>query len=203
MVAMYTDDAVIMPPGAPVVVGKDATRDFFTAQFTSDVVTTEQVFTSILTEGEGNQAFDRGTFSWKGTRPGASDTVTEVGRPHRLGRTRTCNPRFWSSVVFVPSGSVLSRLVPSYTDLATPSSRLVPSSTVLSLPVGLQMVCSHPMDGPDRSVPRSGAECRRRSSSPGSSTTRCTGVFGGYDHSLLHFAETFWIEDPPNGARGE
>ena len=80
VVALYTDDAVIMPPGAPVVVGKDAIRDFFTAQFASDVVTTEQVFTSIQTEGEGNQAFDRGTFSWKGTRPGASDTITDVGK---------------------------------------------------------------------------------------------------------------------------
>jgi uncharacterized protein (TIGR02246 family) len=80
VVAMYTDDAVLMPPGAPVVVGKDAIRDYFTAQFASDVVTTEQVFTSIQTEGEGNQAFDRGTFMWKGTRPGASDPITEVGK---------------------------------------------------------------------------------------------------------------------------
>jgi uncharacterized protein (TIGR02246 family) len=80
VVAMYTDDAVIMPPAAPVVVGKDAIRDFFTAQFASDVVTTEQVFTSIQTEGMGNQAFDRGTFSGKGTRPGASDPRTEVGK---------------------------------------------------------------------------------------------------------------------------
>ena len=44
-------------------------------------------------------------------------------------------------MVFVPSGPFLSRLVPSQTDLAIPSSHPVPSRPVLSLPVGLQMVC--------------------------------------------------------------
>jgi hypothetical protein len=55
-------------------------RDFFTAEFASDVVTTAQVSTSIQIEGEGNQAFDRGTFSWKGIGPGASDSITDVGK---------------------------------------------------------------------------------------------------------------------------
>lgn len=80
VLALYTDDAVIMPPDAPVVVGKDAIRDRFTADFASDVVATEFVFTSIQTEGVGNQGFDRGTFSWKGTRPAASEPITEVGK---------------------------------------------------------------------------------------------------------------------------
>ena len=55
---------------------------------------------------------------------------------------RACNPRFWSSVVFLPSGPFWSRFVPSCTDLATPSARPVPSDPVLSRPGGLQIVCT-------------------------------------------------------------
>ena len=79
-VALYTDDAVIMPADAPVVVGKEAIREFIAAAFASEAVTTEFVFTSVQIDGVGDLAFDRGTWTWTGTVPGASAPVTEVGK---------------------------------------------------------------------------------------------------------------------------
>jgi uncharacterized protein (TIGR02246 family) len=79
-VALYTDDAVILPAGAPVVVGKDAIRDYIAGEFASDAVTTEFVFTSIQTDGAGDLAFDRGTWTWTGTVPGAAEPLTSVGK---------------------------------------------------------------------------------------------------------------------------
>ena len=79
-VALYTDDAVIMPADAPAVVGKEAIRGFIAAAFASEAVTTEFVFTSLEIDGAGDLAFDRGTWRWTGTVPGAAEPVTEVGK---------------------------------------------------------------------------------------------------------------------------
>jgi len=86
-----------MPPGGPVIVGKEAIRAFITAQFTSDAVTTELVFTSIQTDGVGDLAFDRGTYTWTGTAPGASDPVTEIGKYLVIARRQADGS--WQSAV--------------------------------------------------------------------------------------------------------
>lgn len=73
--ALYTDDAMLLPPGADPVVGRDNIRALFEAMSVSE-------FTSELVEveGRGDLAFGRGNHSWVFTVGEASEAVNESGK---------------------------------------------------------------------------------------------------------------------------
>ncbi len=78
MVAFYADDAVLMPPGAPAMRGKDAIRQFWTG-FTGmgaidAVLTTDDVMES------GNLAVESGRFELSITPKGGGAAIKDSGK---------------------------------------------------------------------------------------------------------------------------
>lgn len=73
--AVYSDDAVEMPPNEPVTQGRAAIRERYAGYFALDVTSSEFTVTSLEIDGVDGLAFDRGSWSWTGTPPGASWTV--------------------------------------------------------------------------------------------------------------------------------
>jgi len=78
MVAFYADDAMLMPPGAPLMRGKDAIRQFWTG-FTSmgaidAVLTTDDVMES------GDLAVESGHFELTITPKGGGAPIKDSGK---------------------------------------------------------------------------------------------------------------------------
>jgi uncharacterized protein (TIGR02246 family) len=68
---LYADDALVLYPNQPPVVGKAAIRTYFD-RFFGDFTQNEFELTSAEIQIAGSWAFDRGTYRWKGTlRPEA------------------------------------------------------------------------------------------------------------------------------------
>ncbi len=64
---LYTDDALVMYPNQPPVVGRNAISDYF-GGFFGDFPRTEFELVSAEIVVAGEWAFDRGTYRWKGFR---------------------------------------------------------------------------------------------------------------------------------------
>jgi ketosteroid isomerase-like protein len=75
--AMFADKAVLMPPGAPLVAGSAAIRDWYVnLPFTIQEFTTNPEAIG----GSGNLAINRGSYKLVFTPQGAAAPVTEVGK---------------------------------------------------------------------------------------------------------------------------
>jgi ketosteroid isomerase-like protein len=77
LAAAYTEDARVLPPGAPAVVGRAAIKAFwegFLALKPQGTITAEAVWAN------GPLAVERGTVKLSYTPPGATTPVTEVGK---------------------------------------------------------------------------------------------------------------------------
>jgi ketosteroid isomerase-like protein len=75
LLALYTDDTVVMPPHSPPIIGKDAVREWAAnspafKRFSIDVA-------EIV--GEGNVAFVRGQYNMTIEVPGVPDPIDDVG----------------------------------------------------------------------------------------------------------------------------
>ena len=60
MARMYRDDAVIIPPGKPAIIGREAVDDFFSGVKGGTGLKTE----TARIEVDGSLAYDYGTASW-------------------------------------------------------------------------------------------------------------------------------------------
>lgn len=76
VVTLYEADAVLLPDGAPPVVGTEALRAFFTAFPDVQKVALHQVEVN----GHGALAYVMGTFRMKLLPPGASEPIEQFGR---------------------------------------------------------------------------------------------------------------------------
>ena len=75
MANLYTEDAVVMFPNEPAIVGKDAIRTRFAADTT--LVLTLQVSG---VEGRGDLAYSRGTYTQKIQPTGEGDPIDDTGK---------------------------------------------------------------------------------------------------------------------------
>jgi uncharacterized protein (TIGR02246 family) len=65
LVEIYAPDAVILPPGGPVIEGSQTIRELFRQEF--ERFDTKLAFTTQEIEVEGDMAFRRGRYVWRGT----------------------------------------------------------------------------------------------------------------------------------------
>lgn len=65
LVGIYAPDAVILPPGGPVIQGSETIRELFRQEFES--FDTKLAFTTQAIEVDGDMAFRRGRYVWRGT----------------------------------------------------------------------------------------------------------------------------------------
>jgi len=75
--AFYTDDAVLMPPNAPLAKGRAAIQAYFEATFKQGL--TDLRLSPLESAIAGQQAFDAGTSSVQVRGGGSSLTLTGVG----------------------------------------------------------------------------------------------------------------------------
>jgi uncharacterized protein (TIGR02246 family) len=76
---LYADDALVLYPNQPPVVGKAAIRTYFD-RFFGDFTQNEFELTSAEIQIAGSWAFDRGTYRWKGTPKAGGPAVEDHGK---------------------------------------------------------------------------------------------------------------------------
>jgi uncharacterized protein (TIGR02246 family) len=76
---LYADDALVLYPNRPPIVGKAAIQTYF-SQFFGDFGQHEFELRSAEIEIAGSWAFDRGTYRWKGTPKAGGDSVEDHGK---------------------------------------------------------------------------------------------------------------------------
>ena len=74
LAALYTEEAVVMPPNQEPVVGRSAIRNFFSA-----LTVTDFQLEPIEIGGRGDLAFARGTYSWT-VRVGEGEPAADHGQ---------------------------------------------------------------------------------------------------------------------------
>ena len=65
LIEIYAPDAVILPPGGPVIEGSETIRELFRQEF--ERFDTKLAFTTQEIEVAGDMAFRRGRYVWRGT----------------------------------------------------------------------------------------------------------------------------------------
>lgn len=73
LMEVYAPDAVILPPGGPVIEGSETIRELFRQEF--ERFDTKLAFTTQEIEVEGDMAFRRGRYVWRGTPRMSGQTV--------------------------------------------------------------------------------------------------------------------------------
>lgn len=74
--ALFAEDATLMEPNMPAVVGRAAIQGHYEAQG----AVTEMIITSTATEGQGTLAVDRGTYSVTVAIEGMPEPYTDTGK---------------------------------------------------------------------------------------------------------------------------
>ena len=80
MAALLADDAILMPPNEPAIVGKEAIKARAASAFELGMEASEFTITSVEIDGVDGLAFDRGTWSWTGVPPGMTEPMTDTGK---------------------------------------------------------------------------------------------------------------------------
>jgi uncharacterized protein (TIGR02246 family) len=75
---IYAPDAVILPPGGPVIEGSETIRELFRQEF--ERFDTKLAFTTQEIEVEGDMAFRRGRYVWRGTPRLSGQTVETTNK---------------------------------------------------------------------------------------------------------------------------
>ena len=104
--ALYTDDAVVMPPNLPEVKGKEAIQLFYQAYI--DKFSYEIVAPQVEAAASGNWAFGRGTYAVKVTPKAGGKATDDSGRYLLILTRQTEGPwkiarHIWSSDRPLPS----------------------------------------------------------------------------------------------------
>jgi uncharacterized protein (TIGR02246 family) len=77
--ALYTDDAVEMPPNQPMVKGKAGIEEYYQKMFSSGTKLTAFTVTHLDTFSMGERGYDVGTYQQTASPPNAS-TVSDSGK---------------------------------------------------------------------------------------------------------------------------
>jgi uncharacterized protein (TIGR02246 family) len=75
---IYAPDAVILPPGGPVIEGSETIRELFRQEF--ERFDTKLAFTTQEIEVDGDMAFRRGRYVWRGTPRLSGQTVETTNK---------------------------------------------------------------------------------------------------------------------------
>ena len=75
---IYAPDAVILPPGGPVIEGSETIRELFRQEF--ERFDTKLAFTTQEIDVEGDMAFRRGRYVWRGTPRLSGPTVETTNK---------------------------------------------------------------------------------------------------------------------------
>jgi uncharacterized protein (TIGR02246 family) len=78
--ALYTDDAVEMPPNAPMIKGRSAIEQNYQKEFSSGNTLSAFSLTHIQTEAAGDLGYDAGTYQQTMTRTGATAPISDTGK---------------------------------------------------------------------------------------------------------------------------
>ncbi len=78
LVGIYAPDAVILPPGGPVIQGSETIRELFRQEF--ERFDTKLAFTTQAIEIEGDMAYRRGRYVWRGTPRLSGQTVETANK---------------------------------------------------------------------------------------------------------------------------
>jgi uncharacterized protein (TIGR02246 family) len=78
--ALYTDDAMEMPPHQPMVKGRSAIEQYYQRQFASGSKVSAFSVTHIQTEAAGDLGYDVGTYQQTMTPAGADKPVSDSGK---------------------------------------------------------------------------------------------------------------------------
>jgi uncharacterized protein (TIGR02246 family) len=80
IVALYTEDAVEMPPNQPLVKGRAAIQQYYEKLFASGLKVASFTLNHIETRGVGDTAYDVGTYQQNLTPPGATAASDATGK---------------------------------------------------------------------------------------------------------------------------
>ncbi len=78
LMEVYAPDAVILPPGGPIIEGSETIRELFRQEF--ERFDTKIAFTTQEIEIEGYMAFRRGRYVWRGTPRGSGQTIETTNK---------------------------------------------------------------------------------------------------------------------------
>ena len=78
LMEVYAPDAVILPPGGPVIEGSETIRELFRQEF--ERFDTKLAFTTQEIEVEGDMGFRRGRYVWRGTPRMTGQTVETTNK---------------------------------------------------------------------------------------------------------------------------
>lgn len=78
LMEVYAADAVILPPGGPLIEGTATIRELFRQEF--ETFDTKIAFTTQELEVEGDLAYRRGTYVWRGTERGSGRVLETTNK---------------------------------------------------------------------------------------------------------------------------
>ena len=98
--ALYVEDAIEMPPNLPARMGRDEIREAYASWFAAGVASTEFTLTSVHIDGVDGLAYDRGTWTWTGVPPGATESITETGKHLMIARRQDDGSWRWTAGIW-------------------------------------------------------------------------------------------------------
>ena len=78
--ALYTDDAVEMPPNQPMIKGRAAIEDYYTKLFSSGVRMSNFTLDHLETSASGDRGYDVGTYQQSMAQPSAAKPTSDSGK---------------------------------------------------------------------------------------------------------------------------
>ena len=98
--AVFTSDAVQMPPDVPAQVGIAAIRSFYEDAFGAATDMGEFTVTPVEIEGMDGLAYDRATWSWTGVMPGMTEAITMTGKYVAILRRQEDGAWLWTATIW-------------------------------------------------------------------------------------------------------
>ena len=80
IVALYTEDAVEMPPNQPMVKGRPAIQQYYEKEMGSGMKMNSFTLTHLDTQATGDRGYDVGTYRQSVTPKGATAPVSDTGK---------------------------------------------------------------------------------------------------------------------------
>jgi uncharacterized protein (TIGR02246 family) len=78
--ALYTDDAVEMPPNQPMIKGRAAIQQYYEKLFGGGVKMTAFTLTHLETRGTGDSGYDVGTYQQNMSQPSPAPPASDSGK---------------------------------------------------------------------------------------------------------------------------
>jgi uncharacterized protein (TIGR02246 family) len=78
--ALYTEDALEMPPNEPIVKGRAAIEQYYTKEFSGPTKVGQFTITHLESRAAGDTAYDVGTYQQSMTPPGQTAATSDTGK---------------------------------------------------------------------------------------------------------------------------